>query len=192
MASLEMNKVVAGVLCAGLLAMASGQIASILVHPRQLEKNTYVVDTSAVAGPTAAASTGPTLEPVMALLASADAARGQKIFKKCATCHTADNGGKNKIGPNLFGVVNTKKGSKAGFNYSPAMTGFEGAPNWDYGSLNAFLAKPKAYLPGTKMTFAGLKKVGDRAAIIAYLRTLADSPAALPTAEEIATEASGG
>lgn len=192
MASLELNKIAAGVLVAGLVAMAAGKIADGLVSPQMLEKNAYVVDTSAVAGPATAAPAGPTLEPVMALLASADAAAGQKIFKKCAACHTSDNGGKNKLGPNLFGVINAKKGSKAGFTYSPAMTGFAGASNWDYGSMNAFLAKPKAYMPGTKMSFAGLKKVGDRASVIAYLRSLADTPAALPTAAEIAEEATGG
>ena len=137
-------------LCAGLLAIAAGTIADFLVHPVSLEKNVYIIDTSAVASSTDSTKPkGPILEPVMALLASADAAIGQKIFKKCAACHTTDNGGKSKVGPNLFGVVNSKKGSKDGFSYSAALLGFEGAPNWDYGSLNAFLAKPKAYMPGT-------------------------------------------
>ena len=85
-----------------------------------------------------------------------------------------------------------KLGAKDGFNYSSALKAFEGAASWDYSALNGFLKKPKEYMPGTKMGFAGLKKVGDRAAVIAYLRTLSDSPAMLPTAEEIEKEASGG
>lgn len=192
MASLEMNKFAAGILCAGLLAMAAGKIADVMVHPHQLEKNAFTVDTSAVesaAGPAAAAE-GPSLEPVLAMLASADAATGQKIFKKCAACHSADKGGKNKVGPNLYDVVNGGHAAKDGFKYSAALTELGG--KWDYVSLNGFLAKPKAFVPGTKMSFAGLKKVGDRAAVIAYLRSLADSPAALPSAADIAKEATGG
>jgi cytochrome c len=191
MASLELNKIAAGILCAGLLAMVAGKVAGVLVDPGHLEQNAYVVDTSAVgsamAGP---AQEGPSMEPILALLATADVAKGQKTFKKCAACHTGDKGGKNKVGPNLYGVVNAGKGGKDGFSYSAALAGVGG--NWDYASLNSFLTKPKAFIPGTKMNFAGFKKVGDRAAVIAYLRSLADSPAALPTVDEIAKEASGG
>ena len=192
MASLELNKFAAGILCAGLLAMVAGKVADVMVHPRGLEKNAYTVDTSALesaAGP-AAASDGPSLEPVLAMLATADAAAGQKIFKKCAACHTTDKGGKNKVGPNLYDVVNGGQAGKDGFGYSAALKGLGG--NWSYAALNGFLAKPKEFVPGTKMSFAGLKKVGDRAAMIAYLRSLADSPAALPSAEDIAKEANGG
>ncbi|MDA1308847.1 MAG: cytochrome c family protein [Proteobacteria bacterium] len=191
MASLELNKFAAGILCAGLLAMVAGKVAGGLVHPVYLEQNAYVVDTSALGGAaTSPAEEGPSMEPILALLATADVAKGQKAFKKCAACHTADKGGKNKIGPNLYGVVNAGTGGKDGFKYSAPLTGLGG--NWDYASLNSFLTKPKAFVPGTKMNFPGFKKVGDRAAVIAYLRSLADSPAALPTAVEIAKEASGG
>jgi cytochrome c len=191
MASLEMNKFAAGIICAGLLAMAAGKIADVMVHPMPLEKNAYVVDTSALVGAAApAASEGPSLEPVLAMLATADAAAGQKAFKKCAACHTTEKGGKNKVGPNLYAVVNGIRAANGTFKYSGAMKELGG--NWDYASLNGFLAKPKAYLPGTKMGFAGLKKIGDRASVIAYLRTLADTPAALPSAEDIAKEANGG
>ena len=190
MASLELNKVAAGVLCAGLVAMASGQIASILVHPKMPEKNAYEVDTSAVGdgSQVAARSAGPVLEPVMALLADADPAAGLKVFKKCMACHTVENGGANKVGPNLWNIVGTGMGLREGFGYSSALTGFEGDPDWNYAALNAFLASPKTYMPGTRMTFVGLRKVSDRANVIAYLRTLADTPADLPTADDIAAE----
>ena len=193
MASLEMNKIAAGVLCAGLVAMAAGKIADVLVDPKPLEKNAYVVNVEA-AGTASVATTpaSPKNEPVLALIASSDPGAGQKVFKKCAACHSVDSGGKNKVGPNLYQILNAKLGAKDGFNYSSALKAFEGAAAWDYGALNGFLKKPKEYMPGTKMGFAGLKKVGDRAAVIAYLRTLSDNPAKLPTAEEIEKEASGG
>jgi cytochrome c len=191
MASLEMNKFAAGIICAGLLAMAAGKVADVMVHPQQLEKNAFVVDIGALESAAAPKeSGGPSLDPVMAMLASADVAAGQKIFKKCSACHTADKGGKNKVGPNLYEIVNAGKAGKDSFGYSGALKDFGG--NWDYASLNGFLAKPKAFVPGTKMSFAGLKKVGDRASVIAYLRSLADSPAALPSAEDIAKEVNGG
>ncbi len=189
MASLEFNKIAAGVLCAGLLASASGQIAKILVSPvHHLETNAMAVDISAMTTAPTAEALAP--EPLLPLLASADIVKGEKIFKKCAACHTPDKNGANKIGPNLFDIINATKAGREGFNYSGAMK--EAGGNWDYLALSEFLRKPKNYMPGTKMTFVGLKKVGDRAAVIAYLRSLSDNPAPLPTEENMANEASGG
>jgi cytochrome c len=192
MASLEMNKIAAAVLCAGLVAMAAGKIADVLVDPKPLEKNAYIVNVGDGSKVATVAPAAPQIEPVLSLISLADPVSGQKVFKKCAACHSVQSGGKNKVGPNLYQVLNAKLGSKDGFNYSSALKTFEGANVWGYSALNSFLKKPKQYMPGTKMGFAGLKKAGDRAAVIAYLRTLSDNPADLPTADEIAKEATGG
>jgi cytochrome c len=128
--------------------------------------------------PKEAAAAGDGGGDLSALLASADPADGEKVFKKCKACHTAEQGGPNRVGPNLWNVVGGPKAHAEGFSYSDAITGLGG--DWTYADLNAFLEKPKDYAPGTKMTFAGLKKPEDRAAVIAYLRTLSDSPKPLP------------
>ena len=112
------------------------------------------------------------------MLASADAGKGAKIAKKCASCHSFNKGGKNKVGPNLWNIVNKSKASVDGYKYSKALAGHGGA--WDWDALNGFLANPKAYVKGTKMAYAGLKKDGDRAAMLAYLRSLSETPADLP------------
>ena len=126
-------------------------------------------------------------EPVLALLASADPSAGESVFKRCSSCHTNDPSGGNKTGPGLWGVVNRPIASHPGFGYSSALTGHAAeAPGWTYEELNGFLWKPKDWVPGTSMGFAGLSDAQDRADVIAYLRSLADSPAPLPTEEEIA------
>ena len=125
-----------------------------------------------LASGTVAVPAGP--EPIMAMLASATAEAGKKVSKKCAACHSFTKGGPNKVGPNLWNIVGGKPASVAGYKYSGAMKGM--AANWEFEELNKFLFKPKAYLKGTKMSFAGLKKSSDRAAIIAYLTALSDSP----------------
>ena len=107
-------------------------------------------------------------------------------FKKCAACHSFNAGGPNKVGPNLWNVLNREMGQVDGYKYSKALMAFGG--KWDYQALNAFLAKPKVYISGTKMNFGGLKKPKDRANLIAWMRAKADSPAALPTADDIAAE----
>ena len=114
------------------------------------------------------------------LLAKADPARGQALTKVCATCHTFDKGGAAKVGPNLYNVVDRAKGSEAGFAYSDAMKAKGG--KWTFEDLNAFITNPKAFVDGTKMAFGGEPDAGKRADIIAYLRSLSDSPAPLPAA----------
>ena len=119
--------------------------------------------------------------PIATLLASADAEAGVTVFKKCTACHTTENGGANKVGPNLWNIVNRPVASHEGFSYSSAMKAFaEGGTVWDYDNLDHFLASPKGLVKGTAMGFAGVKKPEERANLIAYLRTLSDSPAPLP------------
>lgn len=132
---------------------------------------------AAGAGEAAAAAT-----PIADLLAKADAAAGEAVFKKCASCHTDSKGGANKVGPNLYDLVNRPIGTHEGFAYSAAMKDFSkgGAEVWDFEHLNHFLAAPKKYIAGTAMGFAGVKKDDERANLIAYLRTMADAPVALP------------
>ena len=172
------NKIAGAILSAGLLAMLTGFASQVLYSPGELATPAYAI---AVAEPQAttvkaAAPAGP--EPVTAILASASTDAGKKVAKKCTACHTFNKGGSNKVGPNLWNIVGEKPAAMAGFKYSGAMTSM--SVNWEFEELNKFLYKPKAYLKGTKMSFAGLKKAKDRAAVIAYLRSLSNSPKPLP------------
>ncbi len=179
MSQMLANKIAGAVLMLALALVAISTIGNALVHPRDSGKGEVAVAALATPEPEtkAPAEAAPPV-PIASLLADADTDRGVKVFKKCKACHTVEKGGKNKIGPNLWDVVNSESGKRTGFSYSKAMLAKGGT--WSYDDLGAFLAKPKAWLPGTKMAFAGLKKARDRAAVIAYLRTLSDSPAPLP------------
>ena len=179
MSQMLVNKIAGAGLLVALVLVVISTIGNALVHPRDSGKGEVAVAalTAPEPEPKAPAEAAPPVE-IASLIAGADTARGVKVFKKCKACHTVDKGGKNKIGPNLWDVVNSEAGKRAGFSYSKAMLAKGGM--WNYDNLGGFLAKPKAWLPGTKMAFAGLKKARDRAAVIAYLRTLSDSPAPLP------------
>lgn len=142
----------------------------------------FLAITALIAAPLSAAAAPQTIEPVDSLLATADAAAGQKTGKACLTCHSVDKGGSTRIGPNLWNVINRPVGQVAGFHYSSAFKKIN-VKAWSYHELNEWLYSPSAEAPGTTMSFAGLKKTQDRANVIAWLRTLADSPAALPKAK---------
>jgi cytochrome c len=176
---LFVNKIVGAILFAGLLAMVTGFVSKGLYSPDIPAKQAYVIavpDKPAAATQAAAAPAGP--EAVAGLLAAASTENGKKLTKKCAACHTFNKRGKNKIGPALWDVVGRDKAAVAGFKYSPALKGLGGA--WSYEDLNKFIFKPKAFLKDTRMVFAGFKKAKDRADMIAYLRSLSDSPKPLP------------
>ncbi len=173
------NKIIGVVLMTGIIAMGSGFVADLLVAPQHLETSVYAVALPEAPSDAPAAevpAAGP--EPVAAMLAAADVGAGRKLSKKCGACHSFDKGGGKKVGPNLWDVVGRKVASVGGFGYSKALAGFGG--DWGYEELNGFLLKPKKFAPGTKMAFAGLKKAADRANLIAWLRSLSDSPRPLP------------
>ncbi len=179
---IELNKIVGAVLLGGFVLLASSILGKTLVQPVRYETAAMVVpqDEGAEAP---AQPAGDTLEPVSALLANADLAAGEASFKKCTSCHSIDKGGANKIGPNLWGIVGAPHAQVAAFKYSDALKGKPG--NWDYEALNAWLHSPKTYAPGTKMTFAGLKKTEERANLIAWMRNQSDSPPPLPDAAAV-------
>ena len=169
---LELNKFFSSILVATLIAALSGFMANILYKPDLEVVRGYeiaVPDKSESAGSEVAES-GPLI--IETIMANANAASGKKIAKKCVSCHTFDKGGANKVGPNLWNIVDAKHAHLDSFRYSKVLLSSGGV--WDVDDLFAFLHKLNDYLPGTKMTFAGLKKLTDVADIIAYLKTLKD------------------
>ena len=183
--SLKWNKIFAAILIAGIVAKLSGFVSGIIFHVDEMETNAYEIVVADA--PTAGGTVEAVAEPILSLLAGADIAKGEKLSKACAACHTFEKGGSNGVGPNLWGVVGQAKGAHAGFAYSDGMQAKGG--NWDYQSLNAFLWKPQKFIDGTKMNYIGLKKPSQRADLIAWLRTLSDNPIALPSQSAIDAEA---
>ncbi len=172
------QKVVGALLIAILVGAALMQLSNALFEVEEPEETAFFIEGlgEEVASAPVAEEVG--LEPVAGLLATADTGAGKTLFKRCAACHTAESGGANKVGPNLWGRVGGAQAGNDAFGYSDAVAELGG--DWTYDALNEFLANPKAYAPGTKMNFAGLRKVQDRANLIAYLREQSDNPLALP------------
>lgn len=193
MNSSEINKAVASVLVAGITFMVAGIIGDALVHPKRLQapaihiEGVQQAERATPAGPPPAA----VIPSVLPLLAGANVEDGQGIARRvCAACHTFDQGGRALVGPNLYGIVGASHAHAEGFNYSAAIAGMKGKP-WTYEELNHFLFKPSAYAPGTRMGYAGLSNLQQRADLIAYLRTLAPDPRPLPTPDEIEAAKAG-
>jgi cytochrome c len=182
MDSMEVNKGIAAILVAGILFFLTGLIGDALVRERLPEKPVLnIAAAPATTGGGEAKPAGPA--PIAPLLASADPKAGDLYAHKvCVACHTFDKGGKNGVGPNLYGVVAGPHDHEAGFNYSAALAKLKGQP-WTFDALNDWLYKPSAYAPGTRMSFAGIPNDKQRADVIAYLRSLSDNPVPLPTAE---------
>lgn len=187
MSGMEFNKLFAAILVAGILAMLAGFVASHVVQVEKPEKNAYPIEVAEDAGAPGAAKEA-VAEPILALLKTADVAKGQNIAKACGACHSFNKGEPARVGPNLYGIVGNRHAHMEGFAYSDAMKAMHDK-TWNYNELNVFIWNPRKHIAGTKMVFAGLKKPQDRADVIAYLRTLADSPVALPSDADIAAEA---
>lgn len=193
MDSFEFNKVIGAVLGAVFIIFSVSIVSDSIFAAHAPEQPGFAIEateTEAAAPGEGGVEAGP--EPIAPLLASADPAAGESLFKRCAACHTPESGGANKIGPNLWGIVNRPVASHEGFSYSAPMKAFaEGGTVWDYQHLSDFVLAPKALVKGTAMNFPGLKKPEDRANLIAYLRTLADSPEPLPEATAAEAPAEG-
>ena len=178
MNSFEFNKIAGAVLGTALLVFGINELAGIVYHTEAPEKPGFAVEVAEAATEAAPAEAAPAVS-LGTLLASADATKGQAVFKACAACHDVSKDGPNKVGPNLWGVVGRMHGVHEGFAYSEAMAALKDKP-WDYAALNEFLLAPKQAIPGTKMAFGGVKKDADRANLLAYLATLSDSPVPFP------------
>ena len=179
MDSFELNKIIAALLMVALLVIGIGKFSDIIFHVEKPETPGYRIDMEQVV--TAKASTGAAeVEKVdiMALMTMGDIASGQKIFKKCAACHSINKGGKNNIGPALYNVVGRKIGELSDYKYSKALASYE--KEWTFEELNGFLIKPSKWIRGTKMAYAGLRKEKDRASVIKYLNQNSDNPVPLP------------
>jgi cytochrome c len=180
MDSFELNKILGAVLGTCLLLMVTSIAAGAIFAPAKLEKPGFEIVVKEDAGTGGKEAAAAPSEPIEKLLQTASVEKGEVAAKKCASCHTFEKNGPNKVGPNLYDIVNRERATHAGFNYSAAMKGKPG--KWTFQDLNTYLTNPKAFVPGTAMSFAGLPKDSERADLIDYLHTLSDSPAPLPTA----------
>ena len=181
MDSFEINKIIAAILLTALIVIGIGKFTDMLFHVDKPKQSAYKIEglESAVAS-TSSSSEMKVVEKVDIgqLLALGDLAHGEKVFKKCSACHMIASGGKNMIGPNLWGVIGRTAGSISDYKYSKAMVAY--AKQWSFEEMNSYLIKPQAYIKGTKMAFAGLRKEKDRASVILYLNSKSDNPKTLP------------
>jgi len=189
---LRWNKIFGAILATLLVIFGLRQAVEMVfaTHPPAKPGDAIAVQIASTGGDNAAPDVPPDWGTV---LPKADVAAGLAQSAKCASCHTFTNGGPNGTGPNNWGVIGRQPGSKPGFTYSSAMTDFgKKVPAWDYDNLYLFLANPQSYLPGTKMTFVGLKQPQDRINVIAWLRQQSSSPAAIPAPNPKAAAAAAG
>ena len=179
MDSFELNKIIAAILMVALLVIGIGKISNVIFYVEKPKTPGYAVE---LEQPTTVSSSTQTAViekiDITALMAMGDVNAGEKIFKKCAACHSIVKGGKNKIGPALYNVIERKVGKVADYKYSKALASYD--KNWTFEELNGFLKKPAKYIKGTKMAYAGLRKEKDRASVIKYLNQNSDNPVPLP------------
>ena len=179
MDSFEINKIIAAVLMVALLIIGIGKISNLIFHVEKPKTPGFAVEVDQVVTTTgSSAEVADEKIDIAALMAMGDVVSGEKIFKKCAACHSIVKGGKNKIGPALYNVVGRKVGGVNDYKYSKALAGYE--KSWTFEELNGFLLKPAKWIKGTKMAYACLRKEKDRASIIKYLNQNTDNPQPLP------------
>ena len=179
MDSFELNKIIAAVLMVALLVIGIGKLSDVIFHVEKPKTPGYAVNIEEAV--TASATSSETVEEkidIAALMSIGDLAVGQKVFKKCAACHSIVKGGKNNIGPALYNVVGRQIGNVNDYKYSKALSGY--GKVWTFEELNGYLTKPAKWIKGTKMAFAGLRKEKDRASVILYLNQNSDNPLQLP------------
>ena len=171
-----MNKIVASIILAVILILGINKITDIIFYVDKPEKSAYQIASvsNSTTTETISASSSSESGEIMALLASASIADGEKVFKKCAACHSIAKGGGNKIGPALWGILGRQAGLVSDYKYSKAMTSHGKA--WSFEEMDGFLTKPKDWVKGTKMSFMGLKKETERAAVILYMNNNTDNP----------------
>jgi len=180
MDSFEINKIIAAILLTALIVIGIGKFTDILFHVEKPKESAYKIEGLETAT-TSVASTEKKEEikvDITQLLAMGDLAHGQKVFKKCSACHMIASDGKNMIGPNLWSVIGRKAGSIGDYKYSKAMVAY--GKVWSFEEMNSYLIKPQAYIKGTKMAFAGLRKEKDRASVILYMNSKSSNPKPLP------------
>ena len=180
MDSFEINKIIAAILMVALLVIGIGKLANVIFYVEKPETPGYSVDIDQPVLASSQVSPEETEEKVdiASLMAIGDPVLGEKVFKKCAACHSIVKGGKNNIGPALYNVVGRKVGIVSDYKYSKALSGYE--KEWTFEELNGYLLKPAKWIKGTKMAFAGLRKEKDRASVILYLNQNSDKPLQLP------------
>ena len=179
MDSFELNKIIAAVLLVALLIIGIGKVSNILFYVEKPKTPGYAVEVEQITA--SSTSSNEIVEKVVdiaALMALGDVASGEKIFKKCAACHSINKRGKHKIGPALYNVVGRKVGAIEDYKYSKALISYD--KDWTFEELNGFLIKPAKHIKGTKMAYAGLRKESDRASVIKYLNANSDNPLPLP------------
>ena len=179
MDSFEINKIVAAILLVALLVIGLGKLSDAIFFVKKPEKPGYVVEIEQEAITTTTSETvAEEKVNISALMALGTVAEGEKIFKKCAACHSINKGGKNNIGPALYNVVGRKIGGMDNYKYSKALAAY--GKEWNFEELNGFLIKPAKWIKGTKMAYAGLRKEKDRASVILYMNSKGDNPKPLP------------
>jgi len=182
MSGFEINKILASIIVAIIIFVIIGLVGNFVVKINYDESQitAYKIDIpeASADSSTQTSANNEMVEAISLLLAGASLEQGEKIFKKCGACHNYKKDSKSKIGPNLWNLINKQKASVSGFAYSKALSDYGG--KWTFEELNGFLYKPKEYIQGTKMNFAGLNNVEDRADLILWLRQQSDNPVPLP------------